>query len=50
MFGQERLARLVSEHGGESAQEIANAIYAAVSDHTQGALNDDVALLVLKAE
>jgi serine phosphatase RsbU (regulator of sigma subunit)/putative methionine-R-sulfoxide reductase with GAF domain len=50
MYGQERLARLVAEHCGESAQEIANAIYAAVSDHTQGALNDDVALLVLKAE
>jgi serine phosphatase RsbU (regulator of sigma subunit) len=50
MFEQERLMQAVRENANESAQEIAGAIYAAVSDYTQGVLNDDIALLVLKAE
>jgi serine phosphatase RsbU (regulator of sigma subunit) len=50
MFEQERLMQAIHESAGQSAQEIAGAIYAAVSDYTQGVLNDDIALLVLKAE
>jgi serine phosphatase RsbU (regulator of sigma subunit) len=50
MFEQDRLMKAVCDHAEQSAQEIAGAIYAAVSDYTQGVLNDDIALLVLKAE
>ncbi|MES2461316.1 MAG: GAF domain-containing SpoIIE family protein phosphatase, partial [Armatimonadota bacterium] len=50
MFEQERLMKVIRDNADQSAQEIAGAIYAAVSDYTQGVLNDDIALLVLKAE
>jgi serine phosphatase RsbU (regulator of sigma subunit) len=50
MFEQDRLMKAIHDNSNGSAQEIAGAIYAAVSDYTQGVLNDDIALLVLKAE
>ena len=50
MFEQDRLMQAISASADQSAQEIAGAIYAAVSDYTQGVLTDDIALLVLKAE
>jgi serine phosphatase RsbU (regulator of sigma subunit) len=50
MFEQDRLMKAIRENADGTAQEVAGAIYAAVSDYTQGVLNDDIALLVLKAE
>jgi serine phosphatase RsbU (regulator of sigma subunit) len=50
MFGEEKLKALIASKADLSAQEIATAVYTAIFDYTQGALNDDVALLVLKAE
>lgn len=50
MFGTERLEQVIVASAEHSAQEIAAAIYAAVSDFTDDNLVDDIALLVLKAQ
>jgi GAF domain-containing protein len=49
MFSEERLARVIAENVQRSAQEIAAAIYAAVTDFSDDERLDDIALLVLKA-
>lgn len=49
-FGPERLSRLLCQFAHLPAQEIAAAIYGAVTDHTAGERTDDIALLVLKAD
>jgi phosphoserine phosphatase RsbU/P len=49
MFGSERLTRILCENSFLSAQEIAAAIYAAVTDFVGGERSDDLALLVLKS-
>jgi len=48
-FGMERIRDVVRESAALPAQEIATALYAAVCDHVEGPLNDDLAILVLKA-
>ncbi|MDX1933666.1 MAG: SpoIIE family protein phosphatase [Capsulimonadales bacterium] len=49
LFAQERLVRVIQENVHLSAQEIAAAIYAAVTDYVDNDRQDDLALLVLKA-
>jgi|GEM_PF-3748202 Serine phosphatase RsbU, regulator of sigma subunit len=48
-FGMARLQAVVAENASLPAQEIATALYSAVCDHVEGGLNDDLAVLVLKA-
>jgi len=48
MFGQERLERVVAENVHLPAQEIAAAVYSAVTDFVDDDRPDDIALLVLK--
>ncbi len=50
MFDNDRLKQAIIASAHESAQEIASNVYAAVSDYTSHNLDDDVALLTLKAE
>jgi serine phosphatase RsbU (regulator of sigma subunit)/putative methionine-R-sulfoxide reductase with GAF domain len=48
MFSEERLAKVVADHVQQSAQEIAAAVYSAVTDFVDDERLDDIALLVLK--
>jgi serine phosphatase RsbU (regulator of sigma subunit) len=50
MFGEERLASLLSGVAGRAAGEIADAVERAASAHHGGPLDDDLALLVLRVE
>lgn len=50
MFAQSRLEKVIMEHAHLTAQEIASAIYNAVTEFVEGTRPDDIALLVLKAE
>ena len=50
MFGEERLASLLSGVAGRAAGEIADAVEQAASAHHGGPLDDDLALLVLRVE
>jgi len=48
-FGGQRLAQVLRDHAGQPAQEIANAIMAAVDEHTKGAAqHDDITLMILR--
>ncbi len=48
-FGGQRLAQVLRDHGGQPAGKIAEAIMAAVDEHTKGAAqNDDITLIVLR--
>jgi serine phosphatase RsbU (regulator of sigma subunit)/HAMP domain-containing protein len=49
-FEVERLARVISAHRYLPPEEIARAIYKAVLDYSQGSLQDDVALVVVKRD
>jgi serine phosphatase RsbU (regulator of sigma subunit) len=49
MFSEERLAKVVADNVARSAQEIAAAVYSAVTDFVDDDRLDDIALLVLKA-
>lgn len=49
MFGTERLGRIIAQNAHLPAQEVAAAIYSAVTDYSNGQRLDDIALLVLKA-
>ncbi len=51
LFGGGRVERLLEEHCGESAQQIADAIFGAVTDHAEGMeAFDDETIVVLKVK
>lgn len=50
MFKQERLEKVVRENAELSAQEIAGAVYVAVTEFVDGERTDDIALLTLRVE
>ena len=48
-FGGQRLARVLRDHAGQPASQIAEAIMAAVDEHTKGAAqHDDITLIILR--
>ncbi|MDH7482051.1 MAG: SpoIIE family protein phosphatase [Armatimonadota bacterium] len=49
-FSIERLASVIADHKNESPNQIADAIYESIIDFSQGVLQDDIALMVLKRE
>jgi serine phosphatase RsbU (regulator of sigma subunit) len=50
LFGEERLAAVLSRHGGSDAETTADAVQRAVHDFSEGPRRDDVAVLVLSVE
>jgi GAF domain-containing protein len=50
MFKQERLEKVIRENADLSAQEIAGAVYVAVTEFVDGERTDDIALLTLRVE
>ena len=48
LFGEQRLVDLLAAHGDGSAGDLADAVLAAVAEHSQGAPRDDIALLVVR--
>ena len=48
-YGEERLRRLVADTAASDAQEIVRTVVSDLRAHTQGRLDDDVTLLVVKA-
>ncbi len=49
-FGEQRLAQVLRDHAGESADQIVAAVTKSVDDHTKGAAqHDDITLIVVRA-